>query len=129
MAAGFLFLTKHRILINIKIFIYNNITDLSHTVHVLDVIMGTSQPGINGHQNEEDHSIDQGLAALSLSSKTIHADDYLNKGRDVAPPLHVSTTFRYNRDPDALQTLTSLDVSSLSASTTAQLTALAGCPL
>jgi hypothetical protein len=44
--------------------------------------MGTSQPGINGHQNEEDHSIDQGLAALSLSSKTIHADDYLNKGRD-----------------------------------------------
>lgn len=48
---------------------------------------------------------------LSLSSKTIHADDYLNNGTDVAPPLHVSTTFRYNKDPNALQVLAELDVS------------------
>jgi hypothetical protein len=93
--------------------------------------MATSQPGLNGQQNLEDHSVDQGLAALSLSSKSIHADDYLNRGRDVAPPLHVSTTFRYNRDPDALQTLASLDVSSPSGSkvNTAQLISLVGCPL
>jgi hypothetical protein len=92
-------------------------------------MMTTSQPDLIGNHNEEDHSINQGLTALTLSSKTIHADDYLNKGRDVAPPLHVSTTFRYNRDPDALQTLTSVDVSSRSASTWARLTALGGCPL
>jgi hypothetical protein len=47
---------------------------------------------------------------LSLSSKTIHADDYLNIGQDVAPPLHVSTTFRYNRDPDKLKVWSELEV-------------------
>jgi hypothetical protein len=47
-------------------------------------------------------ALDHGLAGLSLSSKTIHADDYLNTGTDVAPAMHVATTFRYNRDPDLL---------------------------
>lgn len=54
-------------------------------------------------ENKEDHTPDHGLANLSLSSKTIHADDYLNEGTDVAPPMHVSTTFRYDRDPDKLK--------------------------
>jgi hypothetical protein len=74
--------------------------------------MTTSAPPVNGHQKAEDHSPDHGLATLSLSSKTVHADDYLNKGRDVAPPLHVSTTFRYNRDPDQLKVHRGEDVSS-----------------
>ncbi|KAI1383347.1 cystathionine gamma-synthase [Hypoxylon trugodes] len=39
---------------------------------------------------------------LSLSAQTIHADDYLNSHQSVAPPMHVSTTFRYNDDPDKL---------------------------
>ncbi|KAL1862697.1 hypothetical protein VTK73DRAFT_6687 [Phialemonium thermophilum] len=39
---------------------------------------------------------------LSLASRSIHADDYINNHRAVAPPLHVSTTFRYSDDPDAL---------------------------
>ncbi|ERS96073.1 uncharacterized protein SPSK_00812 [Sporothrix schenckii 1099-18] len=49
-----------------------------------------------------------GLAAafepLTLSSATraVHADDYVNSHRAVAPPMHVSTTFRYSDDPDAL---------------------------
>lgn len=40
---------------------------------------------------------------LSLSSLSVHADDYLNSHRAVAPPLHTSTTFRYNADPDLLR--------------------------
>jgi len=69
----------------------------------IQVNMTSSTPLVNGHENAEDHSPDPSLANLSLSSKTVHADDYLNNGRDVAPPLHVSTTFRYNRDPDQLK--------------------------
>ncbi|KAK2610559.1 hypothetical protein N8I77_003978 [Diaporthe amygdali] len=40
---------------------------------------------------------------LSLSSLAMHADDYINSHRAVAPALHVSTTFRYNSDPDKLR--------------------------
>ncbi|KAI0147870.1 PLP-dependent transferase [Hypoxylon sp. NC0597] len=43
------------------------------------------------------------LQHLSLSAQTIHADDFLNSHQSVAPPMHVSTTFRYNRDPDELR--------------------------
>lgn len=34
---------------------------------------------------------------------SIHADDPLNTSTDVAPPLHVSTTFRYTSDPTQLR--------------------------
>ena len=40
----------------------------------------------------------------------IHADDYLNRVPDVAPPLHVATTFRYADDPDKLVPARELDV-------------------
>ncbi|EPE06725.1 cystathionine gamma-synthase [Ophiostoma piceae UAMH 11346] len=40
---------------------------------------------------------------LSISSRAVHADDYINNHRAVAPPLHLSTTFRYSDDPDALR--------------------------
>jgi cystathionine beta-lyase/cystathionine gamma-synthase len=73
--------------------------------------MAKSTPLVNGHENAEDHSPDPGLANLSLSSRTVHADDYLNKSRDVAPALHVSTTFRYNSDPDQLKVHRGEDVS------------------
>ncbi|KAI1382334.1 PLP-dependent transferase [Hypoxylon crocopeplum] len=43
------------------------------------------------------------LRHLSLSAQTIHADDFLNSHQSVAPPMHVSTTFRYNRNPDELR--------------------------
>ncbi|KAG6010625.1 hypothetical protein E4U21_005123 [Claviceps maximensis] len=42
------------------------------------------------------------LARLSLSSRTVHADDYISAHRAVAPAMHVSTTFRYSHDPDEL---------------------------
>ncbi|KAI0914762.1 Cys/Met metabolism PLP-dependent enzyme-domain-containing protein [Ustulina deusta] len=42
------------------------------------------------------------LQHLSLSAQTVHADDFLNSHAAVAPPMHVSTTFRYSRNPDDL---------------------------
>ncbi|KAK4231035.1 cystathionine beta-lyase [Podospora fimiseda] len=39
---------------------------------------------------------------LSLASRSVHADDYINNHQAVAPPMHVSTTFRYSDDPDKL---------------------------
>lgn len=36
------------------------------------------------------------------TTQAIHADDSLNNVEDVAPPMHVSTTFRYTNDPDRL---------------------------
>ncbi|POS71373.1 cystathionine gamma-synthase [Diaporthe helianthi] len=74
------------------------------------------QPGVtNGSHpggmaaDEETTSGPGALAAgfgdhkLGLSSLSVHADDYINNHRAVAPPLHVSTTFRYNDDPDRLR--------------------------
>ncbi|KAK8055390.1 trans-sulfuration enzyme [Apiospora rasikravindrae] len=39
---------------------------------------------------------------LSLSAQTIHADDFLSSHQAVAPPMHVSTTFRYSDNPEEL---------------------------
>lgn len=47
---------------------------------------------------------------LSLSSRSIHADDYINTHRAVAPPMHVSTTFRYSRNPDEMVPWKNTDV-------------------
>ncbi|KAI1338574.1 PLP-dependent transferase [Xylariaceae sp. FL0016] len=47
---------------------------------------------------------------LSLSAQTIHADDYLNSHQAVAPPMHVSTTFRYSRNPEELSPWNNLNV-------------------
>ncbi|KAK8925231.1 trans-sulfuration enzyme [Metarhizium anisopliae BRIP 53293] len=43
------------------------------------------------------------MARLSLSSKTVHADDAISAHRAVAPAMHVSTTFRYSDDPEQLK--------------------------
>ncbi|KAL2020675.1 hypothetical protein VTK56DRAFT_8071 [Thermocarpiscus australiensis] len=40
---------------------------------------------------------------LSLASRSVHADDHISTHQDVAPPLHVSTTFHYSRNPDELR--------------------------
>ncbi|KAF1990297.1 cystathionine gamma-synthase [Aulographum hederae CBS 113979] len=42
-------------------------------------------------------------STLSLETLAIHADDHLNKNTDVAPAMHVSTTFRYSNDPEELR--------------------------
>lgn len=48
--------------------------------------------------------------ALSLTSRAMHADDYINNHRAVAPPMHVSTTYRYTDDPDKLTYWGNVDV-------------------
>lgn len=44
----------------------------------------------------------------SLSTLGIHGDDPINSATDVAPPLHVSTTFRYPSDPTLLKPIADL---------------------
>jgi hypothetical protein len=50
---------------------------------------------------------------LSLAARTVHADDGISAHRAVAPAMHVSTTFRYNDDPDKLSAWDNTDVSYL----------------
>ncbi|PCD45710.1 hypothetical protein AU210_001142 [Fusarium oxysporum f. sp. radicis-cucumerinum] len=47
--------------------------------------------------------LDSSLAGLSLASRAVHADEGIQSHRAVAPAMHVSTTFRYSDDPDALK--------------------------
>ncbi|KAH8170256.1 cys/Met metabolism PLP-dependent enzyme domain-containing protein [Sarocladium implicatum] len=46
---------------------------------------------------------------LGFASRTVHADDGISAHRAVAPAMHVSTTFRYNDDPDKLTAWTNID--------------------
>lgn len=41
----------------------------------------------------------------------VHADDVVNNVTDVAPPIHLSTTFRYHEDPSKLISAAERDVS------------------
>jgi hypothetical protein len=41
----------------------------------------------------------------------VHADDGISTHRAVAPAMHVSTTFRYNDDPEQLKRGENIDVS------------------
>jgi hypothetical protein len=63
---------------------------------------GLTTSASNGIQEHQDHISAQEMSGLSLSSQAIHADDFLLVNQDVAPALHVSTTFRYSGNPDAL---------------------------
>jgi len=57
---------------------------------------------VTGTEYLEDQDPSPAISKLSVSSQAIHADDYLNSGQDVAPPIHVSTTYRYSSNPDKL---------------------------
>ena len=39
---------------------------------------------------------------VGISTRSLHADDAFNVATDVAPPLHVATTYRYAENPDDL---------------------------
>jgi hypothetical protein len=68
-----------------------------------------SQPTTNGVRHAEGADINKNppvevddttfsilnLESLSPSTCAVHADDPLNVVTDVAPPIHVSTTFRF----------------------------------
>lgn len=42
------------------------------------------------------------MSSQGASTRSLHADDALNVVTDVSPPLHLSTTFRYPKDPSKL---------------------------
>lgn len=71
---------------------------------------GLSTLSVNGNQDLSDHTPTKEIAKLSLSSQAVHADDFLNLGQDVAPAMHVSTTFRYSENPDKLKPLSHMTV-------------------
>lgn len=48
--------------------------------------------------------------SYSASTLAVHGDDALNSTEDVAPAMHVSTTFRYTSDPDKLVPFSVADV-------------------
>ena len=50
---------------------------------------------------EELHNLS--LQNFEPATLALHADDPLNSVEDVAPPIHVSTTFRYPKDPEVLR--------------------------
>lgn len=50
------------------------------------------------------------LNERSNSTIALHADDPVNVVTDVAPPLHVSTTYRYSNNPEDLVALADNDV-------------------
>lgn len=54
--------------------------------------------GPNGSASHE-----ASMMTYSLATLGIHGDDPINSETDVAPSLHVATTFRYPRDPDRLE--------------------------
>jgi hypothetical protein len=56
---------------------------------------------------------------LSLASRSVHADDFTNAHPAVAPPMHVSTTFRYSENPDELVPWSDTDVSSCAGTVSA----------
>ncbi|OTA15094.1 hypothetical protein BTJ68_15564 [Hortaea werneckii EXF-2000] len=49
-------------------------------------------------------------ATLTHTGRSVHADDPINSYTDVAPALHVSSTFRYPHDPDQLHPTDDLDI-------------------
>lgn len=48
------------------------------------------------------HSSPSLFESYAPATQALHADRHLDPTSDVAPPLHVSTNFRYSSDPDAL---------------------------
>ncbi|KAI6876673.1 hypothetical protein KC338_g297 [Hortaea werneckii] len=61
---------------------------------------------------EHTHCVPQppGTPRNSIATRSVHADDPINSYTDVAPALHVSSTFRYPHDPDQLHPTDDLDI-------------------
>jgi len=51
------------------------------------------------------------LTGYSAATRAVHADDAFQKTPDVAPAMHVSTTFEYSRNPADLKPIADSDVS------------------
>ncbi|KAI9821127.1 MAG: hypothetical protein M1827_003861 [Pycnora praestabilis] len=66
---------------------------------------------------------DTSIRNLSPATQAIHADDYLNRIEDVAPAMHVSTTFRYASRPEDLVPAKDLDIETFDKHIYSRLTA------
>jgi len=51
------------------------------------------------------------LQSYDPSTQAVHADDIHSSSADVAPAMHVSTTFTYSKNPDELIPFWERDVS------------------
>lgn len=74
-----------------------------------DVSQSILDPVISS-QPPQSHSSSSLAETYAPATQALHADRHLDVTSDVAPPLHVSTNFRYASDPDALVPLAELDV-------------------
>jgi len=64
------------------------------------------------------------MTSYAPATIAIHADDHLAATIDVAPPMHVSTTFRYSRNPDDLIPVADEDVRMPSAASSSSNTSI-----
>lgn len=73
--------------------------------------MASEESNGTGPDKQDATALASRLQHLSISAQTIHADDFLNSHSAVAPPMHVSTTFRYSQNPDDLDYMKNANVS------------------
>lgn len=78
-------------------------TNGTHAVDSDDFSKLASEPAPSDPYAVQDQTSNMLLSSLSPFTLAIHADDPLNVVADVAPPIHVSTTFRYDKDPAQLR--------------------------
>ena len=67
-------------------------------------------PTMGDQYTTKSHAMASENKRFTASTLAIHADDHLNTAIDVAPPLHVSTTFRYANNPKDLVPAVESDV-------------------
>ena len=72
--------------------------------------MANNEGGISTIANEAPPKSFLSAESHATSTVAVHADDILNASADVAPALHVSTTFRYASNPDDLVSARDLKV-------------------
>ena len=67
--------------------------------------------GLNGlHELHDALETSPSFGPLDPRTLALHADEHLNHSSDVAPPVHVSTIFRYNVNPNELKTAQEIEV-------------------
>ncbi|MCJ1464586.1 hypothetical protein MMC07_003199 [Pseudocyphellaria aurata] len=64
---------------------------------------------VTSSQPPQSYSSSSLAETYAPATQALHADRHLDITSDVAPPLHVSTNFRYASDPDALVPLAEFD--------------------
>lgn len=50
------------------------------------------------------------IPGMDLTTRAIHADDFVSPHRAIAPAMHVGVTYRYDRNPDNLVQGENIDV-------------------